>query len=106
MNAGRTYEALILGAISLVILVLCFLLVFVGIRFAILWCRQYPLRKPPCQHDLMVCDYRRGYEPNFAVSHEYLAACKKCGITNWVEASYLNEMTDLGLYKKEDNHNG
>ncbi|AMR60113.1 hypothetical protein LEO2_3 [Bacillus phage Leo2] len=102
MTAGRFYEALVLGAISVVVLVLCILLVFSGIRFTILWCRQHPLRKPPCQHDLIVCDYRRAYDDDYRVNEQYRAACKKCGVTNWVEASYLNGMADLGLYKRRE----
>lgn len=94
-----------IGATFLCLLVIifcvCASVVFIFSTFR--WLKSN--KKPPCQHDLMVCDYRRTYDDSYNVNEQYLAACKKCGITNWVEPSYLNEMTDLGLYKKEGNHN-
>ncbi|QKN88191.1 hypothetical protein Novomoskovsk_3 [Bacillus phage Novomoskovsk] len=88
--------AMIMGAIFT--LCLCTSLVF--IVGTARWIRSS--KKPPCQHDLMVCDYKRTYDDDFIVGHQYLAACKKCGKTNWVSANYLNEMSNLGLYDKEE----
>lgn len=103
MSIGRLYESLILGGISVTILTMCFLLVFAGIRFTIMWCRQHPLRKPPCQHELIVCDYKWICD-NYDMKDLYYVACTKCNDTNWVEESYLKGMYDLGLYKGRDNN--
>ncbi|AGE60767.1 hypothetical protein I907_gp03 [Bacillus phage Eoghan] len=104
MGAGRFYEALILGGISLLVLVLCFLLIFAGIRYTIIWCRQHPLRKPPCQHNLVVCDYKEEYDCEFDNRKRFYVACTKCGKTNWVEKSYLKGMSSLGLYKEGERY--
>ncbi|AGY48166.1 hypothetical protein Riggi_4 [Bacillus phage Riggi] len=90
-----------IGAMFLCLLVITFC-ICASVAFVvstIRWIRKG--KKPPCQHNLMVCDYKKIYDDDFTVGHQYLAACKKCGKTNWVSANYLNEMSQLGLYDKE-----
>lgn len=91
--------ASILG-VTVIVFCLCCIVVFIVGTFRF----SRSMRKPPCQHNLVVCDYKETYDDGYDINKHYYVACTKCGTTNWVEERYLKGMSALGLYKEGERY--